>query len=255
MRCGELSERLDERLGTGEYADVDASANGLQVGPADREVARVAVAVDAAASTIEQAVDAQADLLITHHGISWGGIDRVTGTAYRRVAPLIENGMALYAAHLPLDGHQQLGNAAGLADLLELTDTESFGELGSVHVGQRGIAPDAYSVDALHNLLAGELPHGGEGVQVLEFGPEKIEDIAIVTGSGVDWLEEAAESGADAFITGEGKQKAYHLAKEHGIHVFLAGHYATETFGVKALQNCMEGWGLKTTFIHEPTGI
>lgn len=255
MRCGELSERLDERLGTAEYADVDASANGLQVGPADRKVARVAVAVDAAASTIEQAVDAQADLLITHHGVSWGGIDRVTGTAYRRVAPLIENGMALYAAHLPLDGHQQLGNAAGLADLLELTDTEPFGELGPVHVGQRGIAPDAYSVDALHNLLAGELPHGGEGVQVLEFGPEQIEDIAIVTGSGVDWLEEAAQSGADAFITGEGKQKAYHLAKEHGIHVFLAGHYATETFGVKALQNCLEGWGLKTTFIHEPTGL
>lgn len=255
MRCGELSERLDERLGTDEYADVDASANGLQVGPADRKVARVAVAVDAAASTIEQAVDAQADLLITHHGVSWGGIDRVTGTAYRRVAPLIENGMALYAAHLPLDGHQQLGNAAGLADLLELTDTEPFGELGPVHVGQRGIAPDAYSVDALHNLLAGELPHGGEGVQVLEFGPEKIENIAIVTGSGVDWLAAAAESGADAFITGEGKQKAYHLAKEHGIHAFLAGHYATETFGVKTLQNCLEGWGLKTTFIHEPTGI
>ncbi len=255
MRCGELAERLDERLAVEEYADVDASANGLQVGPADREVARVAVTVDAAVSTIEQAVDAQADLVIAHHGISWGGIDRVTGTAYRRLEPLVENGLALYAVHLPLDGHQTLGNAAGLADLLELTDTDPFGELGPVHVGQRGTAPDAYSVDALHDLLAGELVHGGEGVQVLEFGPDRIEDIAIVTGSGVDWLEEAAENGADAFITGEGKQKAYHLAKEHGIHAFFAGHYATETFGVKALQDRLEEWGLKTTFIHEPTGL
>jgi len=255
MRCGEIAERLDERLRTDEYADVDASANGLQVGPADREIARVAVAVDAAVSTIEQADSAQADLLVTHHGISWGGIDRVTGTAYRRLKPLIDDGMALYVSHLPLDGHQRLGNAAGLAKLLELQDTEPFGELGPVHVGQRGTAPDAYSVDALHNLLAGELPHGGEGVQVLEFGPNEIEDIAIVTGSGVDWLEEAAESGVDAFVTGEGKQKAYHLAKEHGIHVFLAGHYATETFGVKSLQELLEEWGLKTTFIHEPTGL
>ncbi|QCC51893.1 Nif3-like dinuclear metal center hexameric protein [Halapricum salinum] len=255
MRCGEIAERLDERLRTDEYADVDASANGLQVGPADRDIARVAVAVDTAVSTIEQAESAQADLLVAHHGISWGGIDRVTGTAYRRLAPLIDDGMALYVSHLPLDGHQRLGNAAGLAELLELQNTEPFGELGPVHVGQRGHAPDAYSVDALHNLLAGELPHGGEGVQVLDFGPNKIEDIAIVTGSGVDWLEEAAESGADAFVTGEGKQKAYHLAKEHGIHVFLAGHYATETFGVKSLQDLLEGWGLKTTFIHEPTGL
>ncbi|MFB6188724.1 MAG: Nif3-like dinuclear metal center hexameric protein, partial [Halapricum sp.] len=171
MRCGDLAERLDERLRTEQYADVDASANGLQVGPAGRDISRVAVAVDAAVSTIEQAADAQADLLVTHHGISWGGIDRVTGTAYRRIAPLIDDGMALYVSHLPLDGHQRLGNAAQLGQLLELTDTEPFGELGPVHVGQRGRAPDAYTVDALHNLLAGELAHGGRGVQVLEFGP------------------------------------------------------------------------------------
>ncbi|MFB6188725.1 MAG: Nif3-like dinuclear metal center hexameric protein, partial [Halapricum sp.] len=88
-----------------------------------------------------------------------------------------------------------------------------------------------------------------------EFGPARIEDVAIVTGSGVDWLEAAAEAGVDAFVTGEGKQKAYHLAREHGIHVFLAGHYATETFGVKALQELLEEWDLKTTFIHEPTGL
>jgi dinuclear metal center YbgI/SA1388 family protein len=255
MHCGDLCSRLDERLRTGEYADVDASANGLQVGPADREVSRVAFAVDAAVETIDSAAEAQADLLVTHHGLVWGGLDRVTGTNYQRLEPLFDAGMALYVSHLPLDGHQSLGNAAGLADLLELQNTEPFGELGPVHVGQRGTAPDAYSVDALHDLLAGELPHGGEGVRVLDFGPSRIEDVAIVTGSGVDWLEEAAEAGVDAFVTGEGKQKAYHLAKELGVNVFLAGHYATEVFGVQSLQDLVESWGPRTTFLHEPTGL
>ena len=255
MDCGALCSRLDDRLRTTEYADVDASENGLQVGPDDHSVTRVAFAVDAAEKTIAEAVAAQADLLVTHHGISWGGIDRVTGTHYRRLEPLIESGTALYVSHLPLDGHQTLGNAAGLARLLELDRTQPFGELGPVHIGQRGIAPDAYSVDALRNLLEGELAHGGEGVQVLDFGPEEIEDVAIVTGSGVDWLEDAAEAGVDAFVTGEGKQKAYHLAREYGVNVFLAGHYATETFGVKALQERVEEWGPNTTFIHEPTGL
>jgi len=255
MRCGDLCERFDDRLRTGEYADVDASANGLQVGDRDREVRRVAFAVDAAVETIESAAEAQADLLVTHHGTVWGGLDRVTGTAYRRLEPLFRSRMGLYVSHLPLDGHQRLGNAAGLADLLELERTEPFGELGPVHVGQRGIAPDPYSVDSLQDLLAGQLSHGGQGVQVLDFGPARIEDVAIVTGSGVDWLTEAAGSGADALVTGEGKQKAYHLAKEHGIHVFLAGHYATETFGVEALRELADGWDLRTTFIHEPTGL
>jgi len=255
MNCGDFSSRLDERLRTAEYADVDASANGIQVGPEDREVSRVAFAVDAAVETIESAAEAQADVLVTHHGIVWGGLDRVTGTPHRRLRPLVEANMPLYVSHLPLDGHQSLGNAAGLAELLELQRTEPFGELGPVHVGQRGVAPDAYSVDALHDLLAGELPHGGQGVQVLDFGPSRIEEVAIVTGSGVDWLEDAAEAGVDAFVTGEGKQKAYHLARELGINVFLAGHYATEVFGVQALQDLAEGWGLRTTFIHEPTGL
>jgi len=255
MDVATVTERFDRRLDVGDYADVDASANGLQIGPAHGSVERVAVAVDAAEATIETAAERDADLLVVHHGLSWGGIERVTGRDYRRIAPLIENDVALYAAHLPLDGHQELGNAAGVSDLLELDDREPFGEMGPVHIGQRGSAIDPWRRDELAATLDEHFDTGGQSVQVLDFGPETVEEVAIVTGSGVDWLDEAVAAGADAFVTGEGKQQVYHEAREAGINVYLAGHYATETFGVRALGGLAEDWGLETTVIDHPTGL
>ena len=255
MQRSEFVDRLDEELDTDAYADLDASPNGLQVGSRAGEIETVAFAVDAVAATAEGAVDLGADALVTHHGMIWGGLDRVTGTTYDRVAPLIEDGLALYVSHLPLDGHQTLGNAAGVADVLDLVDREPFGELGSEYVGQRGVAPDGYAADELAGTLEAALDHAGEGVQVLDFGPEEIEDVGIVTGSGSDWLREAEELGLDALVTGEGKGKVYHEAREAGVSVFLAGHYATETFGVRALQSLAGEWGLETHYIDHPTGL
>ncbi|WP_049921713.1 Nif3-like dinuclear metal center hexameric protein [Halopiger djelfimassiliensis] len=251
----EFVDRLDERLRTDDYADLDASANGLQVGSDDGEIERVAFAVDGVRETFEAAIDAGADVLVTHHGISWGGFDRVTGRTYDRIAPLIENDLALYVSHLPLDGHQELGNAAGVADVLELEDRAPFGELGPEHVGQRGTAAEPFTTAQLRERLERDLETGGQPVQLLEFGPDEIEDVAIVTGSGTDWLDEAVAAEADALVTGEGKQKVYHEAREAGINVFLAGHYATETFGVRALQELVEEWGLETTYLEVPTGL
>ena len=255
MDISTVCERFDDRLDAGEYADVDPSANGLQVGPEEKTVERVALAVDAAEATIETAIERDADLLVVHHGVSWGDIERVTGRKYRRIAPLVESDLALYAAHLPLDGHGELGNAAGLADLLELTGREPFGEMGPVYIGQRGQASDPFERDELAARLDAELDTGGRDVQVLDFGPDTVEDVAIVTGSGVDWLDEAVAAGADALVTGEGKQQVYHEAREAGINVYLAGHYATETFGVWALGGLAADWGLETTFVDHPTGL
>ena len=254
MELSELVSRYDERLDTDAYADVDASANGLQVGPDQATVTHVAFAVDAGVATIERAADAGADLLVTHHGVVFGGIDHVTGPEYDRIEALIENDLALYVSHLPLDGQQGLGNAAGLADLLELEECEPFGTVGGAYVGQRG-RHDSLTVEGIAETLEKSLDTGGREVQTFAFGPATIEDVAIVTGSGVDWLDDAAESGADVLITGEGKQHAYHLARELGINLVLAGHYATETFGVRNLQSLAEDWALETTFIDEPTGL
>ena len=255
MHLTELVARLDEQLRTADYADLDASANGLQVGPDEAAVDRVAFAVDGVQETIDRAADAGADLLVTHHGLSWGGIERVTDRQFERIAPLIENDLALYVSHLPLDGHQELGNAAGVADVLELTDRQPFGELGPEYIGQRGLAAEPYSPEGLRDQLASELDTGPGDVRLLEFGPDRIEDVAIVTGSGTDWLDEAVAAGADALVTGEGKGKAYHEAREAGIHVVLAGHYATETFGVRALQELVDEWGPETTYLDVPTGL
>ena len=271
MKLSEYVERLDDRLDTAAYADVDASANGLQVGPGgetasagtdgsgdDPEVDRVAFAVDAATATIEAAADAGADVLVVHHGLSWGGIERVTGRVHDRIAALIENDVALYVSHLPLDGHQDLGNAAGVAEEVGLADRDPFGELGPVTIGAIGETPEPQSAAAIRETLNGfeGQPEGEERpTRVLDFGPEEIERVAVVTGSGVDWLDEAVAAGADALITGEGKQQAYHDAREAGVTVFLAGHYATETFGVRALESLTADWGVETTYLSHPTGL
>lgn len=255
MKLTTVVDRLDEQLRTEAFADLDASANGLQVGPDESTIDHVAFAVDGVCETFERAIDVGADLLVAHHGLSWGGFDRVTGSTYDRLQPLLENDLALYVSHLPLDGHQELGNAAGVADVLELEDRSPFGELGPEYIGQRGSTSDPYTPSELADRLATTLETGDKPVDVLEFGPEEIEEIAIVTGSGTDWLEEAVEVGADALLTGEGKHPVYHEAKEAGITVVLAGHYATETFGVRSLQSLVEEWGLETTYLESPTGL
>ncbi|EMA66783.1 hypothetical protein C461_09741 [Halorubrum aidingense JCM 13560] len=258
MDLSEYVHRLDAELDTAAYADVDASANGLQVGSEAETVERVAFAVDAATATIEAAAEAGADVLVVHHGISWGGIDRVTGRTYDRLAALVEHDVALYVSHLPLDGHAELGNAAGVADAIGLVDREPFGEIGPVTIGAIGETTAPLAADAIRETLDGFEGHA-EGAdaptRVFEFGPERIERVAVVTGSGADWVDEAVAAGADALITGEGKQQVYHDARESGLTVFLAGHYATETFGVRSLQSLSEEWGLETTYVSHPTGL
>ncbi|WP_411964337.1 Nif3-like dinuclear metal center hexameric protein [Haloferax sp. YSMS24] len=253
MHLSDIVAEFDARLDTDEFADVDASANGLQVGPAEKPVEKVAFAVDAAEATIEAAIDADADVLVTHHGLVWGGLDRLTGRNFDRIEPLMRENLALYVSHLPLDGHQELGNGAGLADHLGLTDREPFGELGPVHIGQAGSFDSPKTAEEVRDAL--DQLEGSEGTQVFDFGPDEISDVAIVTGSGVDWLDEAIESGVDALVTGEGKQKVYHEAREAGISVFLAGHYATETFGVRSLETMADEMGLETEYVSHPTGL
>lgn len=255
MKLQELCQRLDERLDTAAYAEVDASANGLQVGPEEATIDYVSFAVDAALATIESAADRGADLLVTHHGLSWGGFDRVTGQTYDRIQALIDEDIALYVSHLPLDGHQELGNAAKIADKLGVEDRSPFGSIGPEHAGTKGTLTDPMTATAIAQELEASLPTGDNGVQVLDFGPEEITTVGIVTGSGVDWIDEAADADLDLLVTGEGKQQAYHDAREAGLSVVLAGHYATETGGVKSLQSLVEDWGVETSYIEHPTGL
>jgi len=252
MDLSDIVARYGQRLRVDDYED--AATNGLQVGPEEADVERVAFAVDAATATIDDAVDWGADLLVVHHGLVWGGLDAVTGREYERVRRLLDADCALYAAHLPLDGHAELGNAARIADLLELEDRAPFGAHAGEHVGTSGTSTAGFTAEELRETLETELEPDSD-VQVLDFGSEPLQDVAVLTGSGADWIREAEAGGMDAFVTGEGKQKLYHEAREAGVSVFLAGHYATETLGVRALQDVAEDWGLETTFVDHPTGL
>jgi dinuclear metal center YbgI/SA1388 family protein len=262
MKLSTLCERYDDRLRTNAYADLDASANGLQVGSDDTEIEHAAFAVDAAVETAERAAEAGADVLVVHHGLFWGEFERATGQIHDRLAPFFEHDMALYASHLPLDGHPELGNAARICERLGLEDRAAFGTLGDEYIGQRGRTAEADAVAGLRERLESELGHGGERtdyetpeVRVFDFGPDEIETVAVITGAGADWLAEAAAADIDAFVTGEGKQRLYHEAKESNTNVFLGGHYATETFGVRSMCDLAEEWGIETTFIDCPTGL
>lgn len=237
------------------YLDVagwsDKSLNGLQVEGADR-VSRVALATDTALATIAMAAEAGAQMMVAHHGLFWGRIEPVTGPMRARLAALLEAGLSLYVSHLPLDAHPEVGNNAVLARLLELEDLEPFGRWGDRAIGVLGRLPQTVDRSGLAARLEALL---GVRPDVLPFGGDAIRRVAVVSGAAADLIPEAEAMGADAFITGETSHTAFHQARERGVNVVFAGHYATETLGVRALGDHMaEKFGLEMVFLDAPTG-
>nr|WP_084474240.1 Nif3-like dinuclear metal center hexameric protein [Deinococcus pimensis] len=236
---------LDEYLRTSAFRD--KSLNGLQI-EGREDIRRVAVAVDASLRTIEEAADSGADLLVTHHGLFWGQPLALTGPHRRRVKAALDAGLNLYVSHLPLDAHPEVGNNAVLAQALSLQDVEPFGL-----VGLRGELPIPMTLQDLADRLqklTGEicLVHGG--------GPGEVRRVGLTSGSGAGEIPEAARAGLDTFITGEPEHRYFHDSFEYGINAVFAGHYETETFGVRALATKLEDtFGLPWQFIHVPTGL
>lgn len=237
------------------YLDVagwsDKSLNGLQVEGVER-VGRIALATDAALATISLAAEAGCQMLIAHHGLFWGRVEPVTGPHRARVAALLEAGLNLYVSHLPLDAHPDVGNNAVLAELLGLEDREPFGRWGDRAIGVLGRLPEPVDRAGLAARIEAIL---GARPDVLPFGGEAVRSVAIVSGAAADLIPEAAAAGADAFVTGETSHTAFHQARERGVNVLFAGHYATETLGVRALGDHLAGrFDLETVFLDAPTG-
>jgi len=226
----------------------DASQNGLQVENSGR-VRRVGLAVDASLQAIVMAAGHGCDLLLVHHGLFWGLPIPVRGIHYRRLRALLQSDLALYAAHLPLDAHPEVGNNAQIASRLHLSREEPFARHGGRFLGVQGTLPAPLAwEDALETCR--EL--FGRETQVLRFGPDRISRVGVVSGSATDpaLFQEAAESRIDLLVTGEPKQAAYYLAQGMGLKVFYGGHYRTETFGVQALgERITARLGLPTVFL------
>jgi dinuclear metal center YbgI/SA1388 family protein len=248
MKTRELADFLDEFLRI--KSITDSSRNGLQVDHSGT-THRVALAVDACAEAVEKAADAGADFLIVHHGLFWDQPLTVTGPTYQRVLRFIQRDMALYAAHLPLDLHPEVGNNVRLAGVLGLSATSDFGDYHGVEIGKAVELKKPITMDDFENRIH----QAGFSPQIWRFGPDRIRKIGLVSGGGIGLLAEAARKGFDAFVTGEPSHSHYWFAKESGIHVIMAGHYATETLGVKALGGVIQKrFGIETVFIDLPTG-
>lgn len=255
MKLAELCNYLDSELNLGGFAG-DYSNNGLQVAGGDQEITKAVFAVDAALETIEYAEDAKADFLFVHHGISWGsGFRRITGIDAKRIGLLFSAGINLYAAHLPLDAHLELGNNAILSRILGMKELAPFCHVEGNFIGYTGTLSRGASVETLVKKLKSAL----ENPECNFYGdPDlKAKKIAVLSGGCSETvLLQAAEAGAELVVTGEFKHQLYHLARELDLSVIAAGHYATETVGVKAvMEQIGSKFEIEVEFADCPTGL
>jgi dinuclear metal center YbgI/SA1388 family protein len=250
MDLAALVSYLDRYLRTPAVPDAPHALNGLQVANGGT-VRRVAAAVDVSATTVRMAAEQGADLLLVHHGLFWGGLVPLTDRLYHRVRGLIGHNIALYSAHLPLDLHPEVGNNVLLARALGVLVRGEFGEEYGVRIGVWGEADLTRA--ALGDRLAALC---GGAPRLMAFGPERVRRVGVVTGAGGSMIAQAAAAGLDTFITGEGAHHTFFDAEELGLNVFYAGHYTTETMGVKALAERLHAeFDLPWTFLDHPTGL
>ena len=246
----QIVRHCDTLLRTRDIKDYDGAANGLQAENRGT-VTRIAAAVDASPATVRKAIAAGADLMIVHHGLFWSPRQPWTGRHYELLRLLLDHDIAVYSSHLPLDAHPKLGNNVQLCSALGFRKLKPFFVSHETALGFQATARIARDELALRVAKA-----VGGRVEVIPGGPEVCRRIGVVTGGAGGDLAKAAKDGVDTFITGEGPHWTFALAEELGVNVFYAGHYATETFGVKALAaHLARKFRVPWVFVDHPTGL
>ena len=249
-KLNDIAHYADEFLRVRDCGDWSNALNGIQVENSGR-VTKIGAAVDASTRTFTAAAEAGVDLLIVHHGLFWPGVQAITGPFRRQIAFLLERDIALYSAHLPLDVHALVGNNAQLATSLGLENPEPFLEMKGQLAGVR--SRTAVLRDELMRRLEQSL---GGPVKLAGSGPTVTATVGVVSGNGGPEIYNAARDGIDTFITGEAPHWAAVAAEELGVNLFIGGHYATETFGVKALAaHLSDRFAMPWEFIAAPTGL
>lgn len=252
----QIAAHLDELLAISTTPDYPPALNGVQVGHRG-PVRRIAAAVDASLRTIAMAAEAEANLLLVHHGLFWGGLRTVTGAHERRLRALFGSDIAVFSVHLPLDAHAAYGNSALLARELGLTVSAPFARFQHIHCGVGGTA-DLDTAELIARIRVWAAPLGHHTVASPIPAAHRTRRWAICSGSGAqaETLAEARATGVDTLIVGEGPHWSAVDAEEFGLVIIYAGHYATETLGVRALgAHLSEKFGVPWTFLHAPTGL
>lgn len=224
----DLANYCDARTRRLAFKDYSGAFNGLQLANKGK-VTRIGASVDSGVVPFRKAAEAGVDFLIVHHGMYWDMPRPLTGPAYERVATLIGANCALYASHLPLDGHPEIGNNALIAAQLGLKVARPFAVKDGEAIGW--IAAQSDDRSTLKQRLLAHYPR----LLALEFGSETPREIAICSGSGAGVVGELRPSGVDTLITGDLREETYNYAQENRLNLYLCGHYATEVHGVKAL--------------------
>lgn len=252
-----IVEFLDEILLTSSTPDYPAAFNGLQLSNKG-SVSKVAAAVDFSAQAIKTAVAEEANLLIVHHGMFWGGLQPLVGRHYTNLRELLDADIAVYSSHLPLDRHPQLGNNVLMARALGLEPSEEFARFKDIYIGVQGVCEIPTSA-LIERAQLFSRANGGEAIATSRKGAgHTTRRWAICTGSGasVETLAEATQHGIDTLIVGEGPHWTAVEARERGITIIYLGHYASETLGVQALAaEVSRRFDLAWTNIAAPTGL
>ncbi len=248
-KLGDVAGFLDRELKIDEFED--ASNNGLQVQNSG-VVRRICCGVDASLEFFQEAQRRGADLVVCHHGLSWGdSLKRITDLNYRRIGFLIRHDMALYASHLPLDAHPTLGNNIGMARALGLRNLKPFGRYHGREIGLQGRLPRPEPLERFAALVKRAVANE---TQIMPFGRPVVRSVAMVVGGGAVGLEEAARAGVDVPLSGEPDLNARNMAFDLEINAVFGGHYATECFGVRSLAALLaRTFRVKADFV--PLGI
>ncbi|MEW6095838.1 MAG: Nif3-like dinuclear metal center hexameric protein [bacterium] len=250
VTLNQICQFLDAELNIAQIKD--ESINGLQV-EGKENIKKIICAVDASLETFCEAKKQNADMVIVHHGLLWDKLQPLTGVLYKRLEVLFKNDISLYTAHLPLDLHPEFGNNTQLMNLFAIKIKEPFGEYHGLSIGYVGKLHKEIDLLSVKHKLEEKL---NTTCRLLNFGKQKVKTIAIVSGGGSDAIREAIEKEVDLFITGESKLFTYHLAKESKINIIFAGHYATETLGVKTLAEVLsKKFQIECNFVDIPIGL
>lgn len=247
----EIVKYLDEELRNTEITDYPGAMNGLQL-ENDGKVTKVGAAVDASLPVFKKAIEAGVDFLIVHHGMFWHGAQRVVKAQYEKLKLAMDNNMAVYSAHIPLDIHAEWGNNAILANAVGMNNTERFHPWKGELLGLRQ-KMDISLGDLIEKV---KIAVKGEVLYCPGGNAENVGMVGIITGGAGSEIQAMADAGVDTFITGEGPHWSYPLAEELEINVIWAGHYATETFGVAKIAEILsEKYLLCNYTIDHPTGL
>ena len=250
-----LARYTDELLGTASTPDYPNAINGLQL-ENQSPIRGIAAAVDFSTRSILGTVENGANLLIVHHGMFWGGLAPITGPSYRVLRMLMDNDIAVYSSHLPLDRHPTLGNNALMATHLGLSPTGEFARFQDIFIGVSGES-DIETTSLIERARDFAKPYGEIRTSTIPTG-RRTKKWGICTGSGAstETLAEASAAGIDTLIVGEGPHWTAIHAEEHDLAIIYAGHYATETPGVSALaKHLADKYELPWNFVSAPTGL